>query len=1845
MIDFTPQTPDAAAWQTLETLIAPGGRARLSPFAEAAQFSVLFGRTPDEKSRYDSSQAIIDSHGAEITRVAKSYLQFSQDGRPFRPEVYTADFLKTYLAYYFTANVPKVQLVLLELIRRGLLPDEIRLLDLGVGTGTTAVACLDLMIAWQQIRALYTPDERIPSLQMLGVDSNPTCLEFAARTFSAYGEAIKPLLGGETALQERLAGLAASVESARWEQHDLNGAISPSVYEFAPNLIVISNVFNELDKGKRHLEDLLKSAPSGACIVLLEPGDMANAKSLMCWRREFLAKNTQFRSEGPCGQEFGSDLPDQCTTCWNLRRVSFHQTPLYRAFRDSACDKRTRDEFENNLLSWSYTLLSKNTQKNVDLVAPDPPGSETRTERSPGSTDLNVRYMGSYRSKETHPVPISLSPDQRDTLEWQEYHKFCPATVSGRANRVLLSRRPGQDLPPWRFGQSAKMQNVGVRERDDTFYLEPKPGEETIYETFAESKDFLPSDNEQTRAAIDGLATRLFGFPGMHGFQHQILGRILRGKSTLGIAATGGGKSECFILPALLLPGVTVVVSPLKALMTDQFEQRIKARYGLEHLVTYLNGDVPLRERQTRLRRLEMGYYKMIYLTPEQMERDWVLDTLRRTDEAVGIRYLAMDEAHCISQWGHDFRPAYLNLHRRLEERNINPVRIALTATASPAVRQDICDELGLDPRPVSDGGDIYIDSSNRPELNLVVRRAGTMNKKTDAIVEELRSLLTINHNNVDPGAAIVFLPWTGEEPNSVDYSDDSEDSRRGGRSYRVTHFAAYLERQLQTKVAIYHGKMDISDESSAAGQAEDADADGTSEAWTTTKLGQMFGRTRSNQQVAFIQQRNVLPDHSNIDIMVATKGFGMGIDKPNIRLVVHQCLPTNLEAYAQEAGRAGRDRELATAILFFSPEKSKENENSPREQSDQDVASFFLNERYIREVDVRATRDFLKTVKRGVGGRLYFTNDEFLGYLDSISFGFPKFEERPFRHKFEAYNPEVAEVLDLGWRYQKETEYLGRILSVLVRNRPNTPKGKRLAVLNRSQETGSEIRSPQVHKGHSVIASNTYFGRLLREQGVSDADFQSLIARGDALKIAERLKLPLSETVSVLNDIKSFEKRPGDRLIDFERIVAPAFGPAAERQEWADWLRWAGACDCTRFPEAQERAKRARRPIKSYNKAGQPIFEKSLEDWFGSTKAEKRPNRLYSKGWEVEPGPAFYDDEGFEVYLQHFMDLYKRRESNDRAAYNRLLTDYIGFGREARRQCLRGVMLGYLKSHEAVVGRSCLSCSNCVPGENFETDKKKRAEVVQPLGPGLDRLLDAAETEGDGMPDLRAVEAVLQVLQEQISLGFKLSEYFVGWTGRLIQDAPGHSMATWLRLAAMAKGILDSDTSECDRLIEGLKSFNVSDVGNAYDLSGMLIDHFSESIPLFELRAHACDLLDQYEEAEVAWTKVTKAPNMELARMAWTKLRSLHGPNGACESPELWRRDTHKLAVLSKSSEQACEYCKSLIVGLQPREVLIEASNLSKESPLAQIGLLMALNRMGAKSVLPTMLDRRRMFRLYCEQGTPQDAGEAEVWFDVFGESIIKLAPPEFFLPILEKGVDPAGIPKPMVQKLSPYIQMHEDNQPLQEAWRVQLSKHPEMLIQQAVTDIFQNNLASADSAYKSICESGNVESIQKLFGEIEKLNLASLPMNIKQGVTLYCGLRRLKDEIKATLFSSGSDHRDYQLLFDVFTPRNSVSGADLVVATIRELRERGLFSPNYLTPTAREAEALFYGGRYEECQEMVRKFPGLQVGREKTLLSHWLLGEKGPGRPGPDEERLLRRVVACFVPPRTGPVYKTYR
>ena len=324
---------------------------------------------------------------------------------------------------------------------------------------------------------------------------------------------------------------------------------------------------------------------------------------------------------------------------------------------------------------------------------------------------------------------------------------------------------------------------------------------------------------------------RVYGYTAFRPLQEEIIRDVLAGKDVFALLPTGGGKSLCFQLPALVRPGLTVVISPLIALMKDQVDS-LRAN-GVA--ATFLNSSLAEEDRRERWRGLNAREYKLLYLAPERLLAGTLLEDLNRW----GVCAVAVDEAHCISEWGHDFRPEYRQL-KTLRERLSDVPFMALTATATERVRKDIVAELQLrDPA-------VYVASFNRPNLTYRVE------PKTRAYGQVLDFLRA---RPADSG--IIYCA-----------------SRAG---------ADALAAKLATdgiRAAAYH-----------AGMEKEA---------------------RSSTQERFLRDE--------VRVVCATIAFGMGINKPNVRFVIHHDLPKNIEGYYQETGRAGRDGLPGECVLLYSP-------------------------------------------------------------------------------------------------------------------------------------------------------------------------------------------------------------------------------------------------------------------------------------------------------------------------------------------------------------------------------------------------------------------------------------------------------------------------------------------------------------------------------------------------------------------------------------------------------------------------------------------------------------------------------------------------------------------------------------------------------------------------------------------------------------------------------------------------------------------------------------------------------------------------------------------------------------
>jgi ATP-dependent DNA helicase RecQ len=324
-----------------------------------------------------------------------------------------------------------------------------------------------------------------------------------------------------------------------------------------------------------------------------------------------------------------------------------------------------------------------------------------------------------------------------------------------------------------------------------------------------------------------------FGYDKFRLGQREIITTALANRDLLVVMPTGGGKSLCFQLPALLKQGVTIVVSPLIALMQDQVQQL--ANNGIP--ATFLNSSITTEERRDRATAIYNGEIKLLYLAPERLNQEFISNFLIDLHQEVGIAGFAIDEAHCVSEWGHDFRPDYRKLSQ-LRHYFPKVPWLGLTATATDRVRQDIIKQLDLcEP-------EIHISSFNRPNLYYEVRRKSTTPYK-ELLAQVKQST----------GAGIIYCL-----------------SRK-----KVDELTSKLQHD-GIKVLPYHAGLD--------------------------------SQTRTNNQNSFIRD--------DVQVMIATVAFGMGINKPDVRFVIHYDLPRNIEGYYQESGRAGRDSEPAHCTLYF---------------------------------------------------------------------------------------------------------------------------------------------------------------------------------------------------------------------------------------------------------------------------------------------------------------------------------------------------------------------------------------------------------------------------------------------------------------------------------------------------------------------------------------------------------------------------------------------------------------------------------------------------------------------------------------------------------------------------------------------------------------------------------------------------------------------------------------------------------------------------------------------------------------------------------------------------------------
>lgn len=370
---------------------------------------------------------------------------------------------------------------------------------------------------------------------------------------------------------------------------------------------------------------------------------------------------------------------------------------------------------------------------------------------------------------------------------------------------------------------------------------------------------------EVATADLNSALQEYFGFEGFKGNQEKIIKSILAGKDTFVIMPTGGGKSLCYQLPALMSEGCALIVSPLIALMKNQVDL-VRSYSSRDNVAHFLNSTLSKTQIKKVREDLSSGSTKLLYVAPETLTKQENMDFFRELSPS----FIAVDEAHCISEWGHDFRPEYRRLREMIEEINPNLPIIALTATATPKVQSDIVKNLALkDPN-------IFISSFNRANLYYEVR---AKHGKDHAIKEIVKF---INQHRGKSGIIYSLNRKTTEEIAEMLVANG-------------------------IKAVAYHAGLDSS--------------------------------TRAKRQDLFLNE--------GVDVIVATIAFGMGIDKPDVRFVIHFNIPKSLENYYQETGRAGRDGMEGRCISFYSHKDIQKLEHLMRDKSlsEREMGAQLINE------------------------------------------------------------------------------------------------------------------------------------------------------------------------------------------------------------------------------------------------------------------------------------------------------------------------------------------------------------------------------------------------------------------------------------------------------------------------------------------------------------------------------------------------------------------------------------------------------------------------------------------------------------------------------------------------------------------------------------------------------------------------------------------------------------------------------------------------------------------------------------------------------------------------------------
>lgn len=776
-----------------ENIIAPGSRCTISSVIDESIKDVLINKYGDNWK--ENEQIFLD--GYERLRTN------------FNVDTYRDDIPYFYSIYYLPLNIPKIQLILLQMLKRKKFDKKIKILDIGSGVGTTAFAIIDLIAIFDNIANLFNCENIFDEVTMDFIEGSPHNINTFNENVSFFTYRMKEYVNLEKIKINSPQQMDITKDWIKDEKYDI---------------IIFSNMLNEFDY-KNRVEIAIKSTKNlneNGSLIILEPANRKKAEDLNKLKWDIVGK-TKLNCLLPCGSS------KKCAKCWIFRKTDLVHNDLIK-YIDNLYEKKygksKYKDFHNNRLKWSYIILSK-TKLKTEIIS---------LEELPVDDRVNASfYIVGQRSK--------------------NLYKIC----DGHGNNdyfLTFGKGINKKLD---YGDFIETNNVIKFIDDDKKYLIIDK-ETRVINRYGRNQNKKINFKNASENTVKFILKRLWGFDDLREGQYPIIKNALLDVDTLGILPTGAGKSLCYQLPAMLKLGASIVVSPLKSLIKDQVDNLKKM--GFE-FVDFIDSSKNTEEKIEVLNRFKDGYIKILYLSPERLQMFGFQNELIETLDKLNLNYFIIDEAHCASEWGHDFRPSYLKLIDVVKKID-NPTIIAVTATASKRVKEDIINIFGLDNNNV-----IMSKSLDRPELSFEVINLDINQSKDEALkwvlFEDLKKVLrkeSIKYIN-DNGSGIIFTVYanpTGR--NTIPYG---------------TEYIGRKVNELGIDSSLYHSKLNDD--------------------------------IREKTQSDFIENK--------FPILVSTKGFGMGIDKPNIDYIIHMCYSNSLEAYYQEAGRAGRDGEHAHSVII----------------------------------------------------------------------------------------------------------------------------------------------------------------------------------------------------------------------------------------------------------------------------------------------------------------------------------------------------------------------------------------------------------------------------------------------------------------------------------------------------------------------------------------------------------------------------------------------------------------------------------------------------------------------------------------------------------------------------------------------------------------------------------------------------------------------------------------------------------------------------------------------------------------------------------------------------------------